>query len=65
LISIAGIGQYGTQAAAQFVSNPQMIAGLAKNAPAGWDKKNLQVVLHIKVIDFRPISTEVVGIHYW
>jgi hypothetical protein len=65
LISIAGIGQYGTQAAAQFVSNPQMIAGLVKNAPAGWDNKNLQVVLHIKVIDFRPISTEVVGVHYW
>jgi hypothetical protein len=65
VISIAGIGQYGTQAAADFISSPQMIHKLMSNAPAGWSGKNLQVVLHVKVIDFRPISTDMVANYYW
>ena len=42
-----------------------MIADLVKNAPLQWSKKNLQAVLHVKIIDFRPVSTEVVATYYW
>lgn len=65
VISVAGIGGYGTQAAAAFIGNPQMIAQLAKTAPKRWEQKNLQLVLHVKVVDYRPISTDVVSTYYW
>jgi len=65
VISIAGIGQYGTQAAAEFVGNPETITKLLNDAPRGWSSKNMQVVLHVKILDFRPVSTDVVGISFW
>lgn len=65
VLVVAGIGQYGTQAAAEFVSSSSKVASLVRNAPRGWANKNMQFVLHVKVIDFRPVATDVVGQFYW
>jgi hypothetical protein len=65
IMTAAGIGEYGTQAASEFLSSPQKIADFARNAPAGWDKKNFQIVMHIKVADEAPASEEIVATYYW
>jgi hypothetical protein len=65
LITIAGLDQTGTRAAGDFVTNPQMIADLIKQAPKDWHKKNLQVVLHTNVVNDIPGSLTVVATHYW
>ncbi len=65
LITVAGIGQYGTQAAAEFVSSPDRMRDLLKSAPAGWQNKNMQAVLHIKVVGYAPVAVDVVATAYW
>jgi hypothetical protein len=65
LISVAGVGHVGTYAAARFVTTPQSIAALAKSLPKGWEKKNLQVVLHTNVKNQVPTSPDVVATYGW
>jgi hypothetical protein len=64
-MTAAGIGQYGTQAAAEFLSSPEKINAFARTAPAGWNNKNLQIVIHVQVVDDVPASVEIVAIHQW
>jgi hypothetical protein len=61
----AGIGQYGTQAAAEFLSSPEKINAFARSAPAHWNSKNLQIVIHVKVVDDVPASEETVATYQW
>jgi hypothetical protein len=65
IMTAAGIGQYGTQAASEFLSSPAKIADFARTAPAGWARKNLQIVMHIHVVDEAPGSVDVVAAYCW
>jgi hypothetical protein len=65
LVEIAGITQYGTDAAAELVTNPELLAEAVRGAPADWQKKNLQLVLHVKVISGTASSPKVIGSYYW
>jgi hypothetical protein len=64
-ITVSGIGEFGTLAAAEFLANPDKMRDLLKNAPRGWEGKNMQAVLSVKVVDFQPVSAEVVATSYW
>jgi hypothetical protein len=65
LVEIAGITQYGTDAGADLITNADLFAETFRNAPAGWQKKNLQLVLHVKVISGAPSSPTVVKQYFW
>ncbi len=65
VIAVAGVGYAGTQAAAEFVTNPQSISALLKALPKGWEKKNLQIVLRTSVTNQVPGPAEVVAVYSW
>ena len=65
LVELAGITQYGTDAAADLVTNPDLMAEALRGAPPDWRKKNLQLVLHVKVISGAPSSPKVVKQYFW
>lgn len=65
LVEIAGITQYGTDAASDLVTNADLMTEALRGAPTDWRKKNLQLVLHVKVISGAPSSPRVVASHYW
>lgn len=65
MMSIAGMGQYGTLAAAKYICNPASISQLAAQLPQGWEKQNMQFVLHVRVVNFKPESTDVVAVRTW
>ncbi len=65
LVEVAGITQYGTDAAADLVSNADLMAEALHAAPRGWQQKNLQLVLHVKVIAGAPASPKVVKTYFW
>jgi hypothetical protein len=65
MVEIAGILQYGTDAAGDLVTNPDLMAEALRDAPPGWQKKNLQLVLHVKVISGAPTSPKVVKSYFW
>jgi hypothetical protein len=65
LVEVAGITQYGTDAAADLITNADLMAEALRGAPANWQKKNLQLVLHVKVISGAPSSPTVVKQYFW
>jgi len=65
LVEIAGITQYGTDAAGDFVTNPDLMTEAVQGAPPGWQNKNLQFVLRVKVISGAPATPKVVGRNFW
>ena len=65
MLSVAGMGGYGTLAAADFICNPAAISDMAHNLPEHWQSRNLQLILHVKVVDFKVAATEVVAVHTW
>lgn len=65
LITAAGITQYGTRAAGEFLTNPANFEAIAKQAPAGWQKKNLQIVFTVKVLDNTPGPPTILATHFW
>ena len=65
LITAAGIGQAGTHAAGEFLTSAKDIDSLLAAAPRGWEKKNLQIVLHTSVINGSPNHPDVIATHYW
>lgn len=65
LVEIAGITQYGTNAAADFVTSADLLGDALRGAPADWQHKNIQFVLHMKVISGTPSSPKVVARYIW
>jgi len=65
LITIAGITQSGTRAAAEFITSPQRISEFTKSAPNAWGSKNLEFVLQTKVVNGIPTNPSVVAVRTW
>lgn len=65
LLEVAGITQYGTEAAAELVTRADLLVEALKGAPPGWQGKNLQFVLRVKVISGTPASQTVVASYFW
>jgi hypothetical protein len=65
VITAAGIGHAGTRAAAEFLTNPQSVSALVKSLPKGWERKNIQIVLHTTVIDQLPSAPDIVATYCW
>jgi hypothetical protein len=65
ILSVAGMGAYGTLAASSFICNPASIAQLTLKLPKGWQNRNLQLVLHVDVVDFKPSSSQIVTARSW
>jgi len=65
LVEVAGITQYGTAAASDLVTHANLLEEVLRNAPSGWQKKNLQLVLHVRVISGAPGSPRLVARHFW
>ena len=50
VVSAAGITQYGTAAAGEFLTDPKYLKQALGHAPKDWQQKNLEVVLSTRVI---------------
>jgi hypothetical protein len=65
LIISAGVKQFGTEAAGRLLAEPADLGAILNKLPAGWEDRNLQIVLHMKVIGNTPAQPEVVASHVW
>ena len=65
IVEITGISHYGTEAAADLVTNSALLQEALRGLPAGWQQKNLQIVLHVEVISGSPSVPTVVATHVW
>jgi hypothetical protein len=65
VIIAAGITQYGTMAAGEFLSNPEYFSEAVGKFPRNWQKKNLQIVLGVPVVNRVPGHPRVLSTHVW
>jgi len=65
VVGAAGVTQYGTRAAGEFLSEERGIGETLAKAPQGWSGRNLQVVLKTSVVRGIPSPPEVVATHFW
>jgi len=65
LITAAGITQYGTRAAGEFLTSLPLMKSLARKAPRDWPKKNIQILLHTRIIDEIPGPPDIVKSYFW
>ena len=65
LISAAGITQYGTRAAGEFLTDSRRMTEATGNARSDWPKRNLQVLLHTDVYHGTPAQPKILATHVW
>jgi hypothetical protein len=65
VVSVAGGSGYGTYAAGEFLANEEYFAAALHGAPRDWYRKNMQVVLSVKVISGTPGPPKVLATYFW
>lgn len=65
VIALSGLNGFGTQVAAEFLTDPKYWSRFSQLAPEGWDRKNCQIVLETKVIRELPGPPKVLAVHTW
>jgi hypothetical protein len=65
VLIVAGLGIYGTEAASELVASPEYLDRLTKMLPAGWENKNLELVLKTNIIRGEPGPPSLVSFATW
>jgi hypothetical protein len=65
LVQVSGISHYGTEAAADLITDAGLFQQALRNAPDDWQKMNIQIVLHVRVISGGPTAPSVVATQFW
>lgn len=60
-VIVAGLTQFGTEAAARFMVDPGRLEETLKNIGNGWQHRNVQILFHAKVIGNAPSASELVA----
>ena len=65
VLVIAGLGPNGTEVASEFASDPQYIKQIVEKMPAGWENKNVELVLKMDVIGSKAGPPDLVFSNVW
>ena len=65
VIIVAGLTQYGTIGAGEFVTTAEYFTEAAGRLPKGWQKKNLQIVLSVPVVNRISGRPRVLATYLW
>ncbi len=65
LITAAGITQYGTRSAGEFLTSAALLRKALQAAPREWPRRNVQVLLHTTIYRGSPGPPEIVASHVW
>lgn len=65
VIGLAGITQYGTRAAGEFVTDRDQLTQALRTAAKGWERMNGQFVLHVPIVEGVPGQVDIVASHWW
>ncbi len=65
LVILGGLGMVGTQATGSFVSSQDDLEAALRTAPAGWQRKNLEMVIESDVIDGSASPPRVLAVKTW
>jgi hypothetical protein len=61
----AGLKQFGTEAGGRLLADPEQLGVILRKLPVGWENRNLQLILHARVIGNTPALPDVVASAVW
>lgn len=64
-ISAGGLGEFGTQAAGEFLTDEAAMSAFAQIAPRGWEHRNLQIVLGMGIDGRKIVNPRILAINVW
>jgi hypothetical protein len=64
-VTVAGLWGYGTLAAGRFLTDPRYLEEMSKQAPAGWSKRDMEIVIGTEVIQGSPGPPKVLATAFW
>jgi hypothetical protein len=65
MVNVAGMSPYATAAAGQFLVDPASMEEVARDAPSGWDRKNIQLVIATKRVGASSGTPRLIARHFW
>lgn len=65
VLVVAGLTQYGTQAAGEIVTNPSLLRDALASAKPGWQRRNLQMLFHVRVVNHTPGVPKLIALYEW
>ena len=65
LLIVSGVGMVGTKAAGRFITKEGDLESALRNAPRGWEKKNLEIVIETDIVDGSPSPPHAVAMKFW
>jgi hypothetical protein len=65
VVSVAGITDFGTEAAAEFLSDEALLAQAFAGAPKQWERKNIQLVIRAQVVGHTTGKPQFVARQIW
>jgi hypothetical protein len=61
----AGLTQYGTEEAGRILADSDALNRILKRLPANWRQKNLELVLHSKIVGDAPMPPDLEAWNVW
>ncbi len=65
VISVGGLSQFGTEAAGEFITDEAALNDFARTAPRGWENRNLQIVLGMRIDGRKIVNTRILATNVW
>src|SRR5690348_2098356 len=65
VILVAGLKQFGTEAASRFIVDPKAVNDTLRKIGSNWQDRNLELVFHAKVIGNSPAAADLIAWHIW
>jgi len=65
VISVGGLSQFGTEAAGEFLTDEEALDAFTHSAPGGWQNRNLQIVLGMKIDGRRIVDPKILATNVW
>lgn len=65
MMVIAGLGEKGSEAALEFVTNSKYIDRLASQAPSHWERRNIELVIKSNLVNGDWGEPRIVASHFW
>lgn len=64
-VSLAGLHSFGNQIAGEFVAQDSSWNEVARRAPPGWEKMNVQILLETNIVGTTPSSAKIMDVYFW
>ena len=65
VVTASGLAKVGTEAAGEFLTNPSYIEQISRQAPRGWERRNMQIIIRANVVGRSSGPPQTLLAHFW